>query len=51
MVCYVVLSFECDIINVSGWFLSEIVCDVVWLACVCGVVCVCACLCLSVCLV
>ena len=51
MVGFVVLSFECVLMHVPVWFLSELLCDAVWLGCLCGFVCLCACLCLIACLV
>ena len=47
----VVLSFECVLIHVSAWFLSELLGDVVWFGCLCGFVCLCACLCVIACIV
>ena len=34
----------CVLINVSVWFLCELLCDVAWFGCLCGFVCSCACL-------
>ena len=47
----VVLSFECVLIHVSVWFLSELLCDAVRFGCLNGFVCLWACLCLIACLV